>query len=210
MRVNLQHFSSYAVLQVDKTFADVQGHWAQREIEIMAARQIVDGMTETEFAPEASVTRAQFTALLTRALGLDSAKAGGVDGSVAFDDVPADAWYRSSVGAAYRVGIVGGVSDREFAPDEPITREQMAVMLLGAYNRLTGKTLADSATTQETKFADEGAVSAWARESVRLAASLSLMDGSDDGAFHPQQSATRAQAAAVIFRLLSAAPAAGR
>jgi hypothetical protein len=210
MRASLPHFSSYAVLQVDKTFADVQGHWAQREIEIMAARQIVDGMTETEFAPEVPVTRAQFTALLTRALGLDASATSGAGGAVTFDDVPENAWYRSSVGAAYRAGIVGGVSDREFAPDEQITREQMAVMLVGAYNRLTGKTLLDSVTTQEVKFGDEGAVSAWARESVRLAASLRLMDGSDDGAFHPQQSATRAQAAAVIYRLLFAAPVAGR
>jgi hypothetical protein len=213
MRVKLPHFSSYAVLQFDKSFADIQGHWAQREIEIMAARQIVDGMTETEFAPETPVMRAQFTALLTRALGLDESAVGtGADavGADRFDDVPADAWYRASVEVAYRAGIVGGVGDREFAPDEQITREQMAVMLVGAYNRLAGTTLADSATTQEVKFTDEGTVSGWARENVRLAASLRLMDGSDDGAFYPQQSATRAQAAAVIYRLLTHPAAAGK
>jgi hypothetical protein len=78
----------------------------------------------------------------------------------------------------------------------------MAVMVLTAYEYLTGTQRSDHTVTQEVKYADEGAISSWARSSVRLTSALQLMGGIDNNQFGPKQQTSRAQAAAVIYRLL--------
>ncbi|MDF2650210.1 MAG: hypothetical protein K0Q73_6015, partial [Paenibacillus sp.] len=93
---DIHHFSKYAVLEVDKSFIDVPtSHWADNVIKSMAAKLIAQGVSDTEFAPEKSVTRAEFASLITRSLGLDT------KGSSIFTDVEAGAWYTSAVAAAY-------------------------------------------------------------------------------------------------------------
>lgn len=194
----LPHFSKYAVLENSKTFADIQNHWAKNEIEEMAAKQIINGMTEDSFKPEANITRAQFVSLLSRSLKLESP----VD-SIGFSDVPVNAWYKYDVYSAFNNQIVKGITEHTFAPEDKITREQLATLLVNAYLQKTGKQLSDIVTTQEVKYGDEGGISSWARANVRIATSLGLMSGSGNEKFNPKGLATRAEAAVVLERFLN-------
>ncbi|WP_281890205.1 S8 family serine peptidase [Paenibacillus sp. YYML68] len=193
-KVELSHFSQYTVMEWNRTFTDTAGHWAQQAIERMAARQIADGIGAYTFAPEGTVTRAQFTTLLARALRLE-----GQTGAAPFRDVPDGAWFHEAVGAAYEAGIVSGVSDGQFAPDAPITREQMAVMLVNAVNKLGLKL--ERQQKPATAFGDTSTISEWAREAVLAASAALLLEGHPDGSFDPQGIATRAQAVTVLSRL---------
>ncbi|MDF2923592.1 MAG: hypothetical protein K0R57_2506 [Paenibacillaceae bacterium] len=198
----LPHLSRYAVLEKAEqgiSFADIQGHWAQKEIEQLAKARIVDGMDENSFMPEANLTRAQFVTLIAKAFKLESHGTAGT-----FADISGDSWYKDAVYAAYEAGIVEGVSEQAFAPDDNITREQLAVMVVKAYLHATGKKLADIAEPQETVFPDASSISDWAKPYVGAATELGLLQGDDQG-FAPAVDSSRAQAAVVISRLLAKA-----
>lgn len=174
-------------------FADVPAsHWAYEAIGGLSAKGIVTGTSATTFDPGAQLTRAQFATLLVKALNLTA------KGAPTFADVPASAWYADEVAAASEAGLVGGVSKNEFAPNLAITRQQMAVMLGNAI-KLKGGTIASSG---EAGFSDAAAISAWAKPSVNAVAGRGLMAGSG-GKFSPQATATRAEAAQVIFTLIT-------
>lgn len=199
--VELSHFSKYAVLETlaqTRSFVDLEGHWAKKEVEEMAARGIVEGVAEDQFGPEQSVTRAQFVTLVSRALKLPEG-----DTSSPFTDVERSEWYGNHVYAAYRAKLVSGVEADRFAPNDLITREQLAVLMVNAYLYQKNMKLADIVVTQEVKFADEGTVSEWARSAVRVASALGLMSGDEQGRFNPAERTTRAQAAVVLYRLLN-------
>jgi subtilisin family serine protease len=190
------HFSKYAAMEYNKTFEDVKGHWAKADIELMASKHIAKGTSEDNFSPNANITRAEFAALLVRATGVSKTS------DKTFADVSKSAWYADAVNKAYAAGIIAGLDDAHFAPNETVTREQMALMVMKAYEHQTGNPLSNINITQEVKFSDEGSVSAWARTFVRLADAKGLMSGRTNGAFDPSQNATRAEAISVIKRLL--------
>ncbi|MFC6550958.1 S-layer homology domain-containing protein [Cohnella cellulosilytica] len=194
----------YAVLETGgAAFADLDGHWAQADIGLLSAKLIVRGVAERRYAPDAEVTRAEFAALLVRALALPT---GLVGGDAGFADVAADAWYASAVRAAADAGLVGGTAAGRFAPDERITREQMAVMLVRALS-LAGRQ-GDSANSDGaasrglSAFPDRDAVAPWAAAAAARAANAGLVTGMPDGAFAPRERVTRAQAAVLLARLL--------
>ncbi|CAH1213567.1 hypothetical protein PAECIP111891_03991 [Paenibacillus allorhizoplanae] len=199
MTASLAHFSKYAVLekQNDTILKDIKDHWAQKEIENLAGKGIIDGIDQDSFQPDTTLTRAQFVTIIAKALKLQEGSKTDI-----FQDVSADAWYRNSVYAAYSAGIISGMSEQTFVPDAPITREQMALTMVNAYLHATGKKLEDIVTTQEVKYADEGTISTWARSYVRIASALGLLSGTTGGQFAPTDNASRAQAAVVIYRLL--------
>jgi hypothetical protein len=197
MTASVTQFAKYAVFETHRTFADIQGHWAQKEIENMAVRQIVAGTTDTTFEPNAKVTRAQFVTLLARALKLHKTTVGNQ-----FTDIPVNSWYADSVNAAYEAKIVNGVDDGKFGPNDLITREQMATLLVKAYLYASGKQLPMPAVNDGIPFTDAADISDWAKENVKISSDLGLMVGVN-GAFNPAAPATRAQSAAVIYRLLN-------
>ncbi|MFD2673614.1 type I pullulanase [Marinicrinis sediminis] len=189
----ISHFSTYAVLEMRKSYSDVPAsHWAADVIAELSAKQIVFGIQPTEFAPNQSVTRAEFTALLARALDLEA------DGEAEFQDVSADAWYADSVAAAAEAGIVSGVGNGLFAPNATLSREEMAVMLINAYVslNLTGEEKA------MTPFADADEMSDWAVDHVERAARLGLLSGRGENRFAPQAEMTRAESTQVIHTLI--------
>ncbi|TEB16732.1 Endo-1,4-beta-xylanase A precursor [Pelotomaculum sp. FP] len=199
------HFSKYALMESIsplevKSFKDIAGHWAQKEIECMAAKGYVAGVGDNEFAPEVTVTRAEFAAILVRMTGL-TADPGGAD---RFSDVPAGAWYRGTVGAATSAGLINGTSENSFAPDEPVTREQMAAMIL----RLMAKngldmTLSDTDAAELLGgFNDAADISPWACSPVALVVRDGLMLGRENGQFMPLGNATRAEATVMLYRVL--------
>jgi len=191
----VNHLSKYAVMEFEKTFADITQHWARRSIEVMAAKHITRGLTETQFGPGKMVTRAEFATLLVKTLGL---KPRGVD---VFKDVPADAWYNGGVRAAYHAGLVEGRGEGRFDPSAPITRQEMASLIIKAYMNKTGENLNEHRTSQEIRFTDEQHVASWAHWSVILANALGLMQGFGDESFRPEETSTRAQAIVVLKKL---------
>lgn len=191
---NVDRLGKYAILEYTKTFTDIPStHWAARTLQILSANRIVMGTSDTHFSPNRPTTRAEFTALLVRSLGLTD-----VNHSAPFTDVTADQWYADDVSAAYKAGIILGVSENQFAPNAEITREQMAVLLVRAYEHLLG-----SITKNEgNDYQDANKISSWAKAEVDKAISAGLLQGKGKGIFDPNSDATRAETAQAIFNLL--------
>ncbi|GGI45853.1 hypothetical protein GCM10008018_14200 [Paenibacillus marchantiophytorum] len=181
-----------------KIFSDLAGHWAKSDIMQLVNKNIVEGMDDDHFAPDTNVTRAQFATLLAKALNLKSSSVQNP-----FSDVAAGAWYEDTVKNAYAAGLVNGITDREFAPEKNITREEMTAMLLRAKGHATGMKVEDMTAGTAIRFSDEGAVSDWAKKVVALAADSGLMNGRTAEEFAPQEQATRAESVVVLKRLLA-------
>lgn len=191
----VNHFSQYAVLEFTKRFADVpETYWAYDAISGLASRQIVVGTPNGSYEPGTAVSRAELAAMLARALKLEP---GEMD---SFADVSPDAWYFSSLSGAYKAGLVQGRNEGTFAPSTPVTRQEMAVMLMKAYAFQGG-----AAAVQEAShtFADAVQISDWAAASVNSAYSLGLIHGRGADEFAPTAYLTRAEAAQIVYQLLS-------
>ncbi|WNQ11923.1 phosphodiester glycosidase family protein [Paenibacillus aurantius] len=187
------HFSKYSVLQYDRTYADVEAsHWASPVIKELSAKQLVEGTGPRDFEPERDVTRAEFTAMLVRLLGL---KGPAIQ---RFADVTAGQWYYEGVGLAAHAGLVQGVSESSFAPDAPIRRQEMAAMIVRAYEYATGRQAPEPAAHP---FADTDTLDAWAKEAIGAAKSLALISGRTDSLFEPAGTGTRAESAKLIHGL---------
>ncbi|GGF99292.1 S8 family serine peptidase [Paenibacillus abyssi] len=201
IEANVKHFSTYGVFELDKTFDDIKGHWARKEIETLASKQIITGVNASQFIPGVQVNRAQFASLLARTLLLDEQAEG-----IHFHDVPANAWYAQEVMRAFEAGIINGVSSTRFEPDKALTREQMAAMLVKAYLSAAGKQLSEIGENERMSYKDEMEISPWAREYVRAAAVLGLLHGMPDQRFEPKGITSRAQAARAVYQLFSIIP----
>ncbi|MFC5531409.1 S-layer homology domain-containing protein [Cohnella yongneupensis] len=197
--VNSTTNSLYAVAETNRTFADIAGHWAQSDIALMANKQLVNGDSPDKYAPDRSISRAEFASMLVRALGLDTS----LGGKATFSDVKSDAWYAASVATAARFGIVTGLSDGTFRPDRNITRAEMAVMLSRAKKLVDKDTAAPSAANLQTLFSQDYAqIGEWAQASVAQVAGSGIMQGRAANTFAPDAATTRAEAAVVLKRLL--------
>ena len=179
-------------------FTDVKSaDWFFEAVHNVYLRGTFHGTSDTTFSPNATTTRAMLVTLLHRieAQPLPS-------GENPFSDVPPDQWYTNAVLWAYENQIVSGMSGDTFAPLEPVTREQMAVMLSN-YLTATGQDL--SQTQDDVVFSDEENLSQWARDAVHAMYTRQILSGNPNGSFNPQGSASRAEAAAVLYNYLIAA-----
>ncbi|MET3940627.1 subtilisin family serine protease [Paenibacillus sp. PvP094] len=192
----LSDLGTYAPFVYDKSFEDVAPtHWASEAIKSLAAKHVLTGKTETAFDPQGQTTRAEFAALIVRTLGLEAK-----GNELPFGDVSKDAWYVDSVAAAYQAGLVQGVSSDTFAPTQTISRQEMAVLMMRAYEYQSQTNDTQSA---DAGYTDEANIASWAKEAVAKAAELGVMKGSTGGKFKPQDSATRAETAQTVHNLLS-------
>ncbi len=173
------------------SFTDIENHWAKDSILYLASRDIVEGFGGGVFAPEDKVTRAQFVTMLKNAFGFTSDSSEEV-----FPDVKKDDWYFDAVMAAYSAGITNG-SDGKFNPNALVTRQDMAVL---AYRAAENAHLTLSPAESEL-FADDPAISDYAKEAVYSMRASGVINGMTDVTFEPLGSATRAQAAAIIAKL---------
>ena len=162
-------------------FTDITSHWAEGVIASLANAGIVSGRSATKFVPDFYVTRAEFTAMVARAFSLVPIAYSGT-----FTDVSASDWYAGWIEAAYTRGIITGMD------------EQMAAIIVRAYN------IADGPLPYELEmtYYDTFLISPWAYDSVKMATNLNLFTGDDMNLFRPSDAATRAEAAAVIYRTL--------
>lgn len=188
------HFSAYAVVFVQKSFADLAGYgWAREQAETLASKGVVDGTSQEEFSPGKPMTRADFAVSLMKALGL-SAQAKG-----AFEDVAsADSRYEL-LNAARALGIVQGGNDNRFHPDAAITRQDMMVMAGRALEKL-GKLDAPRSAATLDAFQDQAQVSGYASQNLASLVEAGLIRGSA-GKLKPRQSASRAEAAVFLHNL---------
>jgi hypothetical protein len=187
-----------AVVQVEPvSYGDMNGHWAEQAVGLLSSKLVVDGMEGGFFQPESMLTRAQYSAMLVRALGFE-ASASAAGGS--FTDVAADSWYSATVQAAVKAGITDGYEDGSFRPEARITREEMAVMLYRALHAVDTAPAADASVL--AGLSDSGELAGWSRDAVSALVTSNLLNGRTEGGFAPAADATRAEAAAVLQRLL--------
>jgi len=172
---------------------DVRGHWAEKEIFELYDKGIITGRLNNEFDPDDAITRAEFAALLVRALGLETVSYNG-----SFADVKKGDWYADIIETAFKNGILEG-SGGYASPNAPVTREQMTVMVVHAYEKYAKEIIVGGGFLD---FEDAASISAWAREAVGKAKEAKLVNGTGDGMFSPDVNTTRAQCATITSRLL--------
>lgn len=184
------HFTKFAVIAFPKEaekpeakgLSDIAGHWAADSIKQLVASGAIAGYPDGTFKPNKSITRAEFATVVVKAFKLNAA-----NGKV-FADTSTH-WAKSYIATAEAAGIVNGYGNNKFGPNDLITREQMAVMIVKAAN-LTG----DSGKT----FTDSAKIASWAKSAVSITSATGVISGFPDGSFKPQDKATRAQAVTII------------
>ncbi|WP_171683461.1 DUF2252 family protein [Paenibacillus planticolens] len=193
------HFSKFAVLASNKMktapqpsvneqgFSDLKGHWAEAGVLELVKQGILNGYSDGTFKPNANITRAEFVTIVVKAFHLNEKK------GKSFADTDTH-WAKMAIGTAAALDIVSGYNDSTFGPDDFITREQMAAIIVRAA-RITS-------TDKNTRFTDNTEISDWARASLAAATEKGLLNGYQDGTVKPKEKTTRAEAAVVILRVL--------
>ena len=178
-------------------FTDVPGedNWAHAGIDYCVANGLMSGVGDNLFAPKMTTTRAQIVQILYNLEGEPK-----VSGTMPFTDLTQN-WYKDAVLWAYQTGVVSGTSATTFAPDLPVTREQIAVILMGYAEKVLGVTRTWTPADLST-FPDAGSVSGWAKDALADAVALGLISGASNGGqtyLEPQGSATREQVATILM-----------
>ena len=174
-------------------FTDVkENDWFYDSVKYAYENDLMKGISNTEFAPDSEVTRAMFVTVIYRMENEPQTE------KCAFTDVESGSYYENAVAWANENGIVSGISEECFAPNEPITREQMAAIIY-RYAAFKGY---DITTSSNTSYTDNDNISDYAKDAVIWAAEKSVMTGNTDGSFAPKANTTRAQVASVFMRMV--------
>nr|WP_145405093.1 chitobiase/beta-hexosaminidase C-terminal domain-containing protein [Paenibacillus xylanexedens] len=200
--VNSLTNSTYSLIWHPITFSDVEFHWAKAAVDDMASRMVVNGVDAAHFNPDAAITRAEFAAIMVRALGLPDQT-----GSAPFNDVSSSDWYVGAVAQAQQYGIIQGYADDMFHPSQTITREE-AVVILERAMRITGlenkvSTAAPDNANASPAFKDAQYIASWSNSSIIKGLQAGLITGRATGEFAPKASITRAEVAVIIQRLMT-------
>ena len=177
-------------------FSDVPSDaWYKDAVSFMTQSGYMNGVSETEFAPDASMTRGMFVTVLGR---MDGASVFAYNKKI-FPDVEMDKWYAPYVNWALENNIVSGYDDLNFHPDEAINRAQLSVMMK-KYIDYRGYQISDNPAAYDS-YTDDAAIPQWAKDGADFMRRSGVITGDDYGAFMPMSSATRAQIAATVMRL---------
>ena len=188
------HSGNYAVTYVKKNFDDIGKYsWASRAIEVLAAKGIINGTSETTFNPSADIRRADFIVLLVKALGLSAKPQGN------FTDVSSSAYYADALATAKALGITAGVGNNNFNPNAKISREDMVVLAARAMEK-AGKPLANASDSELEGYSDSAQISGYALNDVAALIKAGIIKGSGN-TINPKRTATRAEAAVIIYNL---------
>ena len=179
-------------------FTDVsRSDWYYEFVDLVTSKGYFNGVADKTFAPAENMTRAMFVTVLFRFHG-----AKGDSSQSAFVDVAPGEWYTAAINWAAANKIVDGVGNGKFAPNDPITRAQMCAMIeryLDLYRKAWKVTLPETGSV--SVMVDESAIPAYALAAVKQCQRHGLVNGFEDGTFRPNDLSTRAQVAAVIYRL---------
>ena len=183
------------VVDVTEMFTDVSHSWADDGIQYCVMHQLMSGIGNDLFGPKLTTTRAQIVQILYNLEGEPK-----VSGTTPFTDLTQD-WYQDAVLWAYQTGVVAGTSSTTFEPDRPVTREQIAVILMEYVTRVL-KLERTWTPADLSAFPDAGSVSDWAKDALADAVALGLISGASNGGqtyLEPQGSATREQVATILM-----------
>lgn len=195
---SVTHFTKFAVISNPKqetkpdsgtvNLTDIKGHWAENNILELVKAGSINGYEDGTFKPENRITRAEFVSIVVKFLKLNEQGS-----SNKFTDV-ANHWAKNAIATAAAQGIITGYTDTTFGPDDFITREQMAEIIVRAahLDKVAGN----------TSFTDNAAISDWAQAAVATLTSKGFMNGYEDGTLKPQGLTTRAEASTLILRTL--------
>lgn len=195
---SVTHFTKFAVISNPKqetkpesgtiNLTDIKGHWAENNILELVKAGSINGYEDGTFKPENRITRAEFVSIVVKFLKLNEQGS-----SNKFADA-ANHWAKNAIATAAAQGIITGYTDTTFGPDDFITREQMAVIMVRAAHLDTA--------AGNTSFSDNAAISDWAQAAVATLTSKGFMNGYEDGTLKPQGLTTRAEASTLILRAL--------
>lgn len=175
----------------DVSFSDLETvPWAYEAITALANKGVLSGIGGGLFAPNDNVTRAQFCKMICECFGINA------QGNAVFSDVSADSWYYGYVTGLANAGIINGMGDGRFEPESTVTRQDISVMLVRIIDKM-GYAIPKYEHTEA--FADDGDIAGYAKSSMYDLFSYGILTGTDGKAM-PQENATRAQAAALIYR----------
>lgn len=175
-------------INANSNLSDIKGHWAEYTIKDFVSKKYVGGYADGTFRPNNSITRAEFVAILNNYFGLSKSS------GIVFSDTK-NHWAKDSIDIAVTNGVCNGVTNTEFKPNSPITREQVAVMLSN-YKKLT-----DTNHEEIYKFKDKNQISSYAKDSVEGVVERNYMGGYSDSTFKPKNSITRAEAVSTLSRV---------
>ncbi len=186
-----------AVTKPGITFGDIAASKNREAIEALAAREIINGMGDDSFSPDATMTRAQYATIIVKALGL-TPKANGK-----FTDVAADKWYAPYIGTANAYGIVNGVSETEFNPEGTITRQEAALMTVRAAKLCGLETEISEAEQGDVlcDYMDYRSIASWAKEAMAFCYKYELLDTAAMDA-EPKREILRCEVAEMLYRML--------
>ena len=171
-----------------------QDYWGRESVAFGMARGLFNGTSATKFSPLGDVSRAMFVTILARLSEYDPDAYSGTS----FDDVKEGEWYSAAVEWASSYGIVKGTGNRSFSPNDPISRQDMCVIMV-RYCSIFGITLE---SPSGDKFNDDAKISDYAKDAVYIARSAGIVTGASGNMFNPKNTASRAEAAAVFMRFM--------
>ena len=181
------------------SFTDVpENAWYRNNVYDLVEQGIIQGTSETTFSPDGKLSRAQLVAIMGRsALSAEDLRQYEFQGT--FTDVPTSHWAYRYVNWAYEAGIVSGVGDNRFQPDSPVSRQDMAVMLVN-FSKATGRQM--TAIRDAVSFTDSGKIAGYAANSVSICQRAGVLSGDTEGTFRPKSTASRAEAATMYANFL--------
>ena len=169
-------------------FSDTKGHWAESYINDAVKDGFAGGYPDGRFRPDKAVTRAEFAAMINKALGNTNTI------NLNFNDVSTKDWYYTDISKAVAASYVSGYSDNTFRPDSPITRQEAAASL--------ARIIPSGSRGNISGFPDSGSVASWASDSLAKVIGKKYMGAYNDGRIHPADQLTRAQTAKIISDIL--------
>ena len=194
VKVEIDHLSTFIVTRNKPLpFKDVKGHWAIKGVRFAYNRGFMAGVSPAKFNPDGKLTRGMLVTMLHSLEGKP-----GVSGGV-FSDVELGKWYTQGVAWAKEKGIVAGFADGTFRPEELITREQFATIMM-SYARFKNQDVSKRADL--SAYSDAGETSAWALDALKWAKATGLMNGRSNTLMAPKGTATRAEAATILMNYL--------
>ena len=199
-KINSLTNSIYSVIWNPKNFRDTENHWAKEAINDMGSRMIVGGNGNDNYEPDRHITRAEFTAVIVRALGLMRPGTG----KNVFNDVEKGAWYYDAVSIAYEYGIVSGSGSGKFNPLDKITREQAMAMVSRTMKIIGLKVELSENEVKELldAFKDSGSITDFAKNGAAACIETGIITGRMNNLIAPKEYMTRAETAVAVRRLL--------
>lgn len=195
--ITTEHLSVYGVGYTEPStkFTDIENHWGKEYIDYVIGRGQLSGTSDVTFAPDTAMTRGMLVTVLGRMADVDIKEYT----TSSFIDVPIDKYYLPYIEWAYKNDIVKGIGNRQFAPDQPVTRQEIAV-IFAKYVKAVGYKL--PVVYEAIDYLDDNKISGNYKTAVKAIQQAGIMMGDIENKFNPNSSATRAEVSAMLYRYI--------